>query len=213
MSDLSDNTYVLAFSMMMLHTDAFNKHNKNKMTKSDYVRNTRLDGVPPIVLEAFFDNITFTPFVFIEDDADLRRASGHESATSQLGSSPLASGLSTPGLGMGTTSKSSKIDVYHMIVRGLLPTLRVDVESHIAAESPFSCLGTRPFLDMDGLHRAFVTARSLHIDAPSHKKKGSAVLSDKLSASKGDTAAADGEMVLKITKVGLLSRKGTTSRF
>lgn len=37
--------------MMMLHTDAFNKHNKNKMTKSDYVRNTRLDGVSPLVLE------------------------------------------------------------------------------------------------------------------------------------------------------------------
>ena len=46
-----DNTYVVAFSMMMLHTDAFNKHNKNKMSKADYVRNTRMDGVSPLVLE------------------------------------------------------------------------------------------------------------------------------------------------------------------
>ena len=37
--------------MMMLHTDAFNKHNKNKMTKADYVRNTRISDVSPIVLE------------------------------------------------------------------------------------------------------------------------------------------------------------------
>jgi len=37
--------------MMMLHTDAFNRHNKNKMTKADYVRNTRMDGVSPLVLE------------------------------------------------------------------------------------------------------------------------------------------------------------------
>lgn len=37
--------------MMMLHTDAFNKSNKNKMTKADYVKNTRMDGVPPLVLE------------------------------------------------------------------------------------------------------------------------------------------------------------------
>jgi Sec7-like guanine-nucleotide exchange factor len=37
--------------MMMLHTDAFNRHNKNKMSKADYVRNTRLDGVSPLVLE------------------------------------------------------------------------------------------------------------------------------------------------------------------
>lgn len=46
-----DNTYVVAFSMMMLHTDAFNKHNKNKMSKADYVRNTRMEGVSPLVLE------------------------------------------------------------------------------------------------------------------------------------------------------------------
>jgi hypothetical protein len=50
-TDQVDNTYVVAFSMMMLHTDAFNRHNKNKMSKSDYVRNTRLDGVSPLVLE------------------------------------------------------------------------------------------------------------------------------------------------------------------
>lgn len=37
--------------MMMLHTDAFNKSNKNKMTKADYVKNTRMDGVLPLVLE------------------------------------------------------------------------------------------------------------------------------------------------------------------
>jgi hypothetical protein len=37
--------------MMMLHTDAFNKHNKNKMSKVDYVRNTRMEGVSPLVLE------------------------------------------------------------------------------------------------------------------------------------------------------------------
>jgi hypothetical protein len=36
---------------MMLHTDVFNSNNKNKMSKADYVKNTRLDGVPQIVLE------------------------------------------------------------------------------------------------------------------------------------------------------------------
>jgi Sec7-like guanine-nucleotide exchange factor len=46
-----DQAYVLAFSLIMLHTDAFNKSNKRKMTKVDYVKNTRLPGVPPEVLE------------------------------------------------------------------------------------------------------------------------------------------------------------------
>jgi Sec7-like guanine-nucleotide exchange factor len=46
-----DHPYILAFSLIMLHTDAFNKSNKRKMTKADYVKNTRLPGVAPEVLE------------------------------------------------------------------------------------------------------------------------------------------------------------------
>lgn len=46
-----DHPYILAFSLIMLHTDAFNKSNKNKMSKADYIKNTRLDGVLPEVLD------------------------------------------------------------------------------------------------------------------------------------------------------------------
>ncbi|KAK8850524.1 hypothetical protein IAR55_004442 [Kwoniella newhampshirensis] len=203
-----DNTYVLAFSMMILHTDAFNKHNKNKMTKADYVRNTRMNGVPPLVLEAFFDNITFTPFVFIEDDSDLKRSSGYETASSSLfgPSTPTFSGpLNAPNPSL---SKSSKVDVYHMIVRGLLGTLRVDVERLVPADNPFSCLGTRPFLDCDGLSRAFASAHSLLIPSPTlqsqKKMTGKMAPATKRGGSEG---TAEAEMILRVTKVGLLSRK------
>jgi Sec7-like guanine-nucleotide exchange factor len=47
----SDAPYVLAFSLVMLSTDHFNPSNKNKMTKADYVKNARMDGVPPEALE------------------------------------------------------------------------------------------------------------------------------------------------------------------
>ncbi|ORY20870.1 hypothetical protein BCR39DRAFT_554628 [Naematelia encephala] len=192
-----DNTYILAFSMMMLHTDAFNKHNKNKMSKQDYVRNTRLEGVPPLVLEAFFDNITFTPFVFIEDDADLKRASNAEAATPSTArsSTPTFSGTVLP-------PKSGKIDVYHMLVRGLLGSLRVDVEQHIPAETPFSGQGTRPRLDIDGLHRAFTYVHTMHVTPPRPK-----VPSKLASTSARISSASEGEMTLKVTKVGLLSRR------
>lgn len=40
-----DHPYILAFSMIMLHTDHFNKANKRKMSRVDYIRNTRIDGV------------------------------------------------------------------------------------------------------------------------------------------------------------------------
>ncbi|KAI8460148.1 hypothetical protein BY996DRAFT_2926477 [Phakopsora pachyrhizi] len=35
----------------MLHTDAFNKNNWVKMTRSDYVKNTKIDGIPSEVIE------------------------------------------------------------------------------------------------------------------------------------------------------------------
>jgi hypothetical protein len=86
-----------------------------------------------------------------------------------------------------------------MIVRGLIGSLRVNVERTIPAESPFSCLGTRPILDMDGLHRSFTQAHTLQISAPRARRKSSISGADR----KGES-----EMVLKVTKVGLVSRKG-----
>lgn len=47
----SDHPYILAFSLIMLHTDAFNKSNKRKMSKADYVRNTTLPGLIPDILD------------------------------------------------------------------------------------------------------------------------------------------------------------------
>lgn len=48
---LLDIPYILAFSLIMLHTDAFNKSNKRKMTKVDYQKNTAISGVIPEVLD------------------------------------------------------------------------------------------------------------------------------------------------------------------
>jgi len=46
-----DHPYILAFSLIMLHTDAFNKSNRRKMTKADYIKNTSLPGVEIEILE------------------------------------------------------------------------------------------------------------------------------------------------------------------
>lgn len=56
---LLDTTYVLSFSLLMLHTDAFNKSVKRKMTKEEFVKNTKIDGVPPEILEVNVINLFF----------------------------------------------------------------------------------------------------------------------------------------------------------
>jgi hypothetical protein len=183
-----DNTYILAFSMMMLHTDAFNRHNKNKMTKADYVRNTRLDGIPETVLEAFFDNITFTPFVFIEDD--------NEASLAVVGAT-VPSGPVRPG----------KVDVYDMIAGGTLTTLRANVEPLIPPESPYSCMGTQAFLDVDQLQRCFADAHPLSF-VKSRPRRMSSVTMPGLPGV-GDKPVPKEEIhSIKVTKVGLMMRKG-----
>ena len=54
-----DHPYILAFSLIMLHTDAFNKSNKRKMTKPDYIKNTRLPGVAPEVLDVRLNTVSY----------------------------------------------------------------------------------------------------------------------------------------------------------
>ncbi|CED82793.1 Guanine nucleotide exchange factor [Phaffia rhodozyma] len=226
-----DHPYILAFSLIMLHTDAFNKSNKNKMTKADYVRNTRMDGVNPLVLDTFFDNITFTPFVFIEDDMDVngQRAllpesshSANNNASSIFSSSynshtiaHFGSGSSVPSNSSILAGKTNKIDVYYLISQNLTHTLRASVEPHIPTHNPFSYVGPKGYLDTNELQTAFSEADMIMI-APAAAvgstapggRKGSAGLGFGISGTKEDTQGpADKGLTLKLTKFGLLSRK------
>ncbi|CEP61547.1 Arf family guanine nucleotide exchange factor SYT1 LALA0_S03e05314g [Lachancea lanzarotensis] len=64
----AEEVFFLTFSLLMLHTDAFNPNNKIKMTKQDFVKLMRDDTtqdrspVPKEILEYLFDNITAREF-------------------------------------------------------------------------------------------------------------------------------------------------------
>ena len=114
----------------MLHTDAFNPSNKRKMTKQDYIKNTRLPGVPAEVLDVsyahswtfncwyvfalqyFFDNVVFAPFIFIEDPVDVN---GQFGLTADVARTSINFPTSvTPN---ATTFKiGNKVDPYYLIV-------------------------------------------------------------------------------------------------
>ena len=66
----ADEANFVAFSILLLHSDNHNKSNKRKMTRQDYVKNT-LNGrisVSDDILECFYDNICYTPFIHFEDE-------------------------------------------------------------------------------------------------------------------------------------------------
>jgi hypothetical protein len=119
----------------MLHTDAFNKSNKRKMTKADYIKNTQLVGIYPEVLEVrgrltwllasltplfqyYYDNIVFAPFIFVEDpvDANLQRNLDRVASRS-LSMFPAQQSLPGNGSTVTLLGKNDKIDPYFLIVK------------------------------------------------------------------------------------------------
>ncbi|TIA91242.1 hypothetical protein E3P99_01172 [Wallemia hederae] len=66
-----DTVYILSFSILLLNTDKFNKSNKHKMSKRDFIKNTNYVGVNELILEYLYDNTCFTPFIKLVDTSKL----------------------------------------------------------------------------------------------------------------------------------------------
>ncbi|KAG6872881.1 hypothetical protein C0995_005739 [Termitomyces sp. Mi166 len=205
-----DHPYILAFSLIMLHTDAFNKSNKRKMSKADYIKNTQLPGVFTEVLTCFYDNIVFAPFILIEDPLDFngQRGIAHEGSSQSIATPP------TPIL------KATKIDPYYLIANNLLGSLRIDVDSLIPRENPYSYEGTAGPWDEVQLQRSFLMANQVEVSVVADPGRASPFFSkatiNGLAGPSGNNGIAApaaapisaGEIwSLRLTKVGLLNRK------
>lgn len=167
----ADHPYILAFSLIMLHTDAFNKSNKRKMTKPDYIKNTRLPGVAPEVLDVsvpppskrdrrlicfqcFYDNIVFAPFIFIEDPLDVNGQRGlvPEAVSRRMSTigAPSPGGLNS-GSGSALLGKNNRIDPYYLITRvsitSVYTTVIIMTNTSARTESPRRPPDRRTFAD------------------------------------------------------------------
>ncbi|GAA6049100.1 hypothetical protein JCM3770_003886 [Rhodotorula araucariae] len=243
----SDIPYVLAFSMVMLNTDHFNPNAKSKMTKADYVKNTRIEGVAPELLEYLYDQITAAPFIYVNDDDPATSLfTPSASTTSLLGGSvgPSGSAPSSATAGgssfFGSNGAKNRLDPYYLIATGQMQRFKVDVESHIPPKSPFSFTGTTSFFDTTALHALFARAPILQISnrprssskpQPAHvtavapyplsPDPSSSAIPPHLAGSPLVPTVSNGTFIadppkkrdrppvstLKITKIGLLSRK------
>ncbi|GAA6017397.1 hypothetical protein JCM11491_006643 [Sporobolomyces phaffii] len=227
-AEVSDIPYVLAFSMVMLNTDAFNPNAKSKMTKADYVKNTKIPGVATELLEYLYDQITLAPFVFVDEENPAAALFDPSPTLSSSSSRPDPSATGTPTGFFGSASQKPKVDPYHYIATGQTYRFRVDVESHIPFKSPFSYSGTTSFFNATTLHTLFAKAPILQTSsrprAPSRSQTAAPNIATQIppSALAGSplaptvssstfvaTPAKDKATVsnLKITKVGVLSRK------
>nr|OQO31412.1 hypothetical protein B0A51_02202 [Rachicladosporium sp. CCFEE 5018] len=196
-----DQAYIIAFSLMMLHTDAFNKNNKRKMTKEDYVKNTSGQQVDAEILGCFYDNICYTPFVHYEEEVDIngeRVLPVHfKSKKSKL-----------KGAIADTNGKkpTGPVDPYNLLIEQKLEMLRPPIKDEIQLEDPFHYLDGQKPLDLVYLQRAFTHTGTLQIiSARSRPAAFESQMNNTQPQLPIDTQ--QGIVDLKVTKVGTLWRK------
>lgn len=195
-----EQAYFIAFSLLILHTDVFNKNNKHKMQKADYVKNTKGEGIANEVLEVFYDNITYTPFIHVEDELDVTgdRHTGHKvSKKKTLLPNPMATDV--------VIKKVAKepIDPYTMILDNRLDILRPNLKEVMEMEDHYNYTGTAPSLNLKELQKTFFRTGILQI--VSARSRPDAFMTEKTATNPEE--AQPGVVDIKVTKVGLLWRK------
>lgn len=194
-----DEAYFIAFSILILHTDVFNKNNKHKMQKSDYCKNAKGQGVAEEILECFYDNISYTPFIHVEDDVDING----ERIIAQRPRRNLFAKPSTNSIGTLKKPSREPVDPYTLILDNRLDTLRPSLKDVMNLDDPYNYLGTSPSLNLADLHKTFFKSGILQI--LSSRSRPEAFKSPEGMANPAE--AHPGVVDIKVTKVGMLSRK------
>jgi Sec7 domain/PH domain len=189
----TDEAYFVAFSILLLHSDTHNKNNKRKMQKADYVKNTQDQvEVSCDILECFYDNVSYTPFIHFEDEVAIN--------SHRLAAPKLKKGLfKTPS----NDNLRGQIDPYALILDQKLELLRPSLRDVMDTEDTYSCIGTAPSMDANGLYQAFHKAGVLQI--VSARSRPDAFLSQATISNPAE--AQVGLVDIKAAKVGLLWRK------
>ncbi|MCJ1395071.1 hypothetical protein MMC18_007952 [Xylographa bjoerkii] len=196
-----DEAYFIAFSILILHTDVFNKNNKHKMQKGDYTKNTRGQGVPQEILECFYDNIAYTPFIHVEDDVEI-------TGDKILAAKSRNSGYKGPGKSSLKKSGTGPVDPYALILDGKLDTLRPSLDDVLEMQDPFNYLGSGASMDLAELQRTFYKTGVIQILSTRSRPEAfmtQATITNPLEAQVG-------VVDMKVTKVGILWRKDTKKK-
>ncbi|PLB39503.1 Arf family guanine nucleotide exchange factor SYT1 [Aspergillus candidus] len=187
-----DQAYFIAFSILILHTDVFNKNNKRKMQKPDYVKNTRGEGIADEILECFYENISYTPFIRIED----ANTNGRQLTRPRRGL------LKTASSDHLSRASREPVDPYTLIMDGKLDHLRPSLKDVMNLDDTYSCEGTAGPANVDDLHRVFAKSGILQILSPRSRPDAF------MPASIDNPADSNPGLVdIKVAKVGLLWRK------
>ena len=199
--DSPDKAYIIAFSIVILHTDIFNKNNKHKMQKQDYTKNTRDQDVANEILECFYDNISYTPFIHVDDAIDVNGEPKHSHKSRK--------GIFSRGSSdtMRRTAREP-VDPYTLILDNSLDHLRPSLKESMSLEDPYDYRLSIGDVDIADIHTNFFKSGTLQI--VSSRSRPDAFKSPETMANPLEAHA--GLVDIKTAKVGILWRKNPKKR-
>lgn len=157
------------------------------------MRNSRIDGVSEEILECFYENISYTPFIHVEDELNL----GARQLPKKKG---LLKATSSDHL---SRASNQPVDPYAVILDGKLDTLRPGLKEVMNIEDPYSFPDSEGFRDIESLHQAF--SKSAVLQIVSARSRPDAFMT---STNMEDSVDSHPGLVdIKVVKVGLLWRK------
>lgn len=162
------------------------------MQKPDYVKNTRGEGISDDILECFYENISYTPFIKLED-ANLRDR--------HLAKPRRALFKSTSSENLSRMAREP-VDPYTLILDSKLGSLRPSLKDVMDLEDTYNHVGTAGPPDISDLHQAFTKSGILQI--VSLRSRPDAFMQTSLD---NPADSNPGLVDIKVAKVGLLWRK------
>ncbi|KAI9691568.1 MAG: hypothetical protein M1822_007639 [Bathelium mastoideum] len=198
----SEQAYILAFSIIILQTDVFNKNNKNKMQKTDYIKMASGNDVSDEVLGCFYDNISYTPFIHIDDDVNINGSRpGTHKPRKALFKNPAPEQIKR-------VAAKEPLDPYTLILESKLDVLRPELKNVINLDDPYTYLGTTLRLDVKALQYSFFRFGVLQI--LSARSRPEAFMSQ--AGISNPQGAQAGVVDIMVTKVGILWRKDSKKK-
>ncbi|KAL8953583.1 MAG: hypothetical protein Q9222_000578 [Ikaeria aurantiellina] len=166
------------------------------MQKQDYTKNSRGTGVADEILECFYDNILYTPFIHVDDDLDINgERVVHRNTKKNL--------LTKASTEVTRRKSNEPVDPYTLILDNRLDSLRPSLKDVMNLDDPYSYLGTAQSLNLADLNKTFFRTGVLQI--VSSRSRPEAFMSPETITNPAVTHP--GVVDIKITKVGMLWRK------
>lgn len=196
-----DQAYLAAYSLVILHSDLFNKNNKRKMQRSEYQKNTGGHGIHEEVLGYFYDNIQYTEFIAQNADNDDPEAKSKNQARRMKKMRSM--------IAAGDSGRNPNLDPYDFIIDGSLKLdiLRPALKDVLTLEDTFNYRGTIEKFDVRALHSSFCRSGILQI--VSARSRPDAFTSPTTITNPQD--GHPGVVDIKVVKVGLLWRKDVST--